>query len=446
MSDSLGAASAALSRGNAVVGGVMRSGRAVAGLLSGAVPFGGAAGGPIALGGFIFQGFEVPESVSFGGEQQIIKHRFPGGAFALDVLGADDHDVEWSGQMVGPDASARAQQLDAMRRSGAVVDLAWGDFLFPVIVRSFTADYRGRSWIGQYRISCQIAPPPEAAAGPETDALGDLAGDGEGGGILGALGDAAGEVGAVVSDAAQMAGEALGYVNGAVQAVSGVITPITSALGIQVPYLSTLQAGLGMASGAIGTLGAAGAGLSGFGAQYGASAGFNARVLEGAAEINAWGLEGSSDALDGAADSATGDDPTPASAAPKTAKAARDAAVGARAGGAINSAQKNASRGTRAPAAGPAKPADAATPGTATTPPAESGIGRVSAPGRETVFNGRAVGGSESGHLLMLRQYANDIRNSPSARTAGPERTEAIIKEAAKNSGRPDLYEYIKPK
>lgn len=445
-----------LNQGAAIAGGVMQSGRALAGLLSGSVPF-GAAGG-VTLGGFQFQGFEVPESINFGTEQNIVTHRYPGGGFAKDVMGPMPRDPQWSGQMIGAGAAQRAQQLDQMCAAGEVIDLTWGEFSYPVIIRSFDADYRSRHWIGQYRILCEVAPPPEAEEDEDSDVLGDLADDAEGGGILGALGDAAGEVGGVLSDVANAAGEVLGVAQGAVAAVSGVITPITNALGIQVPFLSQLQCGLNLAGGAIGTLGSVGAGLSGFGAEFGTGA-----ATGYAGDLNAYGMDDAGYELDYAADTAPDGEPFSAGQTDTVTAAARDSAVGARAGGAINTAQQNARRtsGTGAGLPTPPRPPsgegeagvtvgpvirvspaasspDVSVPGTATAAPppvrssAETRFGTGAAPGAQADRAGTSRETSDAGKFLALRSLSNEMRANGAPETQ--------IKAAFDKGTRPDLY------
>lgn len=107
------------------------------------------------LAPFTFKGVEVPQSIPFGGEQHLAVHELIGGSRVIDALGRADRPIEWSGWFIGPDATDRAQMLDAIRVSGAQQKLTWNVYAYTVIVRSFTAEYH-RFYQIPYRISFEV--------------------------------------------------------------------------------------------------------------------------------------------------------------------------------------------------------------------------------------------------------------------------------------------------
>lgn len=128
----------------------------------------GATGG-VVLGDFSFSGFEVPSHISLGGRQAMTVHHLPGGERVIDLLGADDRPLEWSGTFINStgvditdfafdvgdhNPSARARQLDQMRADGKSLPLVWGDFFYTVIIDSFEAETRYEHV--SYRISCCV--------------------------------------------------------------------------------------------------------------------------------------------------------------------------------------------------------------------------------------------------------------------------------------------------
>lgn len=106
------------------------------------------------IGGVMLRSFEIPEAVRFGGQQQVVVHRLPGGGRVIDCMGHDTQDVTWSGMMIGPDAAERARLLESLCYSAAVTQLLFGDMGYQVVVAAFNADYRCANWIGRYRIRC----------------------------------------------------------------------------------------------------------------------------------------------------------------------------------------------------------------------------------------------------------------------------------------------------
>lgn len=166
-----------------------------------AVP-GGPAVPAVTLGGIVFNGFEAPSRMPFGGEQKLAAHDMPGGARVINAMGGFEADIDFSGTLLGPDAPARARKLDALRKAGGLLTLTWADFSRQVVIRSFSADYTTRGQLVPYKIAVMVLPPPE----PEKPAD---ASDSLGGGIASALGlssltPALSTVGSLVAKAEQV--------------------------------------------------------------------------------------------------------------------------------------------------------------------------------------------------------------------------------------------------
>lgn len=107
------------------------------------------------LGPILFQDFEVPERVNFGGGQRLAVHRLAGGARVVDTLGRDDAEISFTGIFSGPDASLRARAVDMLRALGTPQLLTWDVFAYTVVVREFHAEYRVANWI-LFRIVCTV--------------------------------------------------------------------------------------------------------------------------------------------------------------------------------------------------------------------------------------------------------------------------------------------------
>ena len=107
------------------------------------------------LGPVVFQDFEVPCGINFGGKQRLAVHRLPGGVRVIDALGRDDADICFAGIFCGDDATLRARLMDEMRASGALLPLTWDVFFYTVVISQFQADYATTNWI-PYRITCTV--------------------------------------------------------------------------------------------------------------------------------------------------------------------------------------------------------------------------------------------------------------------------------------------------
>lgn len=130
------------------------------------------------LGPIVFNDFEVPGGIVFGGAQRLAIHRLPGGARVIDALGRDDRALSFSGTFSGADATLRARALDELRSAGLPLPLTWDVFFYTVVIDSFQADYRAGNWI-PYKVSCTVIRDEasaviQAAASLATTALADV--------------------------------------------------------------------------------------------------------------------------------------------------------------------------------------------------------------------------------------------------------------------------------
>lgn len=78
------------------------------------------------LGPFEFTDFAVPTNMPYGGKQQTVVHKMPGGARTIDTMGPDDTDYSWSGILWGNNASSSMALLNALRRAGDELGFSWG--------------------------------------------------------------------------------------------------------------------------------------------------------------------------------------------------------------------------------------------------------------------------------------------------------------------------------
>lgn len=125
----------------------------------------------VTLGDITLTDLEVPERMPFGGEQMLVVHKLVGGAKVIDAMGRDEAPIEWSGWILGPDAVARAQSIDAMV-SGIPQTLTWSGFTYQVLVRSFNAQFE-RFYQIPYKIVCEViannTQPVTSSATPDVD-------------------------------------------------------------------------------------------------------------------------------------------------------------------------------------------------------------------------------------------------------------------------------------
>ena len=254
----------------------------------GAALSGGLGAGPppvLALGNFIFSDFAIPETIKWGGKQSLVVHKLPGGARVIDAMGPDHAPIAWSGIFLGPGAAQQAQTLDAMRVSGQVWPLTWGNFSFDVLIEDFQATSH-KAWHVTYQISCVVKPrnpPPPGLTGASAASS--------------ALGNALGAVGSAISGITSAAQGIVSTATGLLRQVESVVLPITNALGVSVPFLSQASMLLGNAQAAVGMLSGGAAALQ----SGAASVGYAAAATDSIGNTVGQAQQAASDAISDAA-------------------------------------------------------------------------------------------------------------------------------------------------
>lgn len=97
---------------------------------------------PIQLGDFLFEAFEIPESIPFGGAHRLATHQLVGGARVIDSLGRDDADLTWSGMFLGSAALDRATYLDSLRIAGQPLPFLYSSFNYTVVIAEFHCTFQ----------------------------------------------------------------------------------------------------------------------------------------------------------------------------------------------------------------------------------------------------------------------------------------------------------------
>lgn len=118
------------------------------------------------LDGFVFEYFEIPESLQLGGGQTVAVKTLQGGIKVVDAMGEDLKPKTWSGRFVGPFATDRMLAVDAIRRAGRAVSLNWGQFAWTVVVTDFAPVAESPFEI-PYSITCEVVRDESAPVGPE---------------------------------------------------------------------------------------------------------------------------------------------------------------------------------------------------------------------------------------------------------------------------------------
>lgn len=107
------------------------------------------------LDDFEFTDFEIPQSINFGGRQNLALHDLIGGVRVVDSMGAFSEPISWTGMFRGPDALARARYLDAKRVEGLQLTLTWSEFRYQVVLREFRATFE-RTYQVPYSITLEV--------------------------------------------------------------------------------------------------------------------------------------------------------------------------------------------------------------------------------------------------------------------------------------------------
>jgi hypothetical protein len=104
---------------------------------------------------FIFEGFEEPYEINFGKEQAAYKHVLIGGGRVIDLMGAGDPDITWSGYFTGFQAPLRARYLETLCNESKPLILRTNAFVKEVVITKFTYGQH-EIWPIQYTITLQV--------------------------------------------------------------------------------------------------------------------------------------------------------------------------------------------------------------------------------------------------------------------------------------------------
>lgn len=201
----------------------------------------------LVLGDFVFQDFEIPEEIGFGGDQRLAIKKMLGGVRDIQALGADPRPLAWSGQFFptedGQTALERALALKQMQDAAQPLTLSWDELYLMVYIRTFEPDYRFARI--PYRIVLEVlqdlTAPVYADAGPDADDLinGDLdsantltssIGDSTLSGLMSNVTSTINGVSTFVGAAQSTIASALQPINAAAQRVSSLIASTDSTL------------------------------------------------------------------------------------------------------------------------------------------------------------------------------------------------------------------------
>lgn len=188
----------------------------------------------LTLGPVLFADFEIPATISCGGQQVLVRHKLIGGARVIDAMGTDDDDIRWSGRFRGSDAETRAQYLEFLKDSGQQQTLQWSTYNYTVVVADVKIAYYQPYEI-DYQITCAVVSnnlnPILTDLFTVDSAIGDLVNsavqDAAGLGIPGvtsavaAVASATGAVQTFEGVGSAVASESLGAISGAQSVVSG---------------------------------------------------------------------------------------------------------------------------------------------------------------------------------------------------------------------------------
>lgn len=130
--------------------------------------FGGAGG--VQLGPITFAGMEVPEKIKWGGKQDIVSQRLPGGVVNFNAMGIDYAPISWSGIFEGFNAISRSRALYAMLNSASLFSLTWNDRNYTVMLSEYHADDTKQIWI-PYALTCLVLRDETLSAPPAAPSL-----------------------------------------------------------------------------------------------------------------------------------------------------------------------------------------------------------------------------------------------------------------------------------
>jgi hypothetical protein len=206
---------------------------------------------PVTLGSILLQGFEVPDSAPWGGDQALTVHKLIGGARVIDAMGVDDRAIAIKGTFLSPDADQRALQVDVMRKAGLPVTFSWSNHVYQVVIKSFQPEYQRPDRV-PYALTLEIlqdstqpaATPPQDDDGDFSDALGDIgtALAGLSGGLIPPLAGLSATGAAVLASVNTAIGLAQSFGPGAAFGIPSALSGLQSAVGAM---LGSVSGGIG---------------------------------------------------------------------------------------------------------------------------------------------------------------------------------------------------------
>lgn len=192
----------------------------------------------LSLGDVLFAELEVPDRITFGGEQKLTVHELVGGTRIVDAMGRSDMPLGWTGYFMGQDALSRARYLETLRIAGQPIPLVWSELQYIVIISHFEADFE-REWHIPYRITCVVVQnatqPQTSLAGPSindligsdlslANSLSSAIGDGPLSGLMGSLNTA-------ISTVSSFASAAQSTINSVLTPIAAVQTRVSTLIG-----------------------------------------------------------------------------------------------------------------------------------------------------------------------------------------------------------------------
>lgn len=124
----------------------------------------------VSVAGYLLTGWEIPEQVVWGGAQRMNVHKFVGGSRYIDVMGADNDAVSWTGRFLGPDASFRADEFDQMRKAGEIVELIFAGRYYEAVISNLSMTQQTQYLI-TYKISFTVLIDESYVTPPDLTAL-----------------------------------------------------------------------------------------------------------------------------------------------------------------------------------------------------------------------------------------------------------------------------------
>lgn len=185
------------------------------------------ASSPVTIGGMVLTGLEVPGELTIGGEQVLVVHRLLGGGRIVDALGNDPDRLTLTGRFVGPEAQARAQTLERMRRAGVPVAFSAAGLSCSVWVAQFRYAYQAKGAVCAYSLVLErptevvsVSASQDVASGIGTDIASASALIG---GLSSGIYTLAGQVGTLVGQVTPLT---------ALLGAGGAVMSVTNALGV----------------------------------------------------------------------------------------------------------------------------------------------------------------------------------------------------------------------